>query len=204
MIQSSSTFTESEVEEAALEWLDGLGWEIAHGPDIAPNSPDAERTDYREVVLEQRLRQSLDRLNPSVPREALDDAFGRLTRPEGTSLESRNRAFHRMLSDGVNVEFRTEDGSVRGAQISAIDFDDPDNNDWLAVNQFTVEEGEHQRRPDIVLFVNGLPLGPHLAETLKERLGIASITPEIRELCVVRTATSVGEQGHQNMEAMLC
>ena len=158
MTTSSSNFTESEVEEAALEWLQGLGWEIAHGPNIAPHSPYAERTDYRDVALGQRLRQALDRLNPSVPTEALDDAFGKLTRPEGTSLESRNRAFHRMLADGIEVEFWTDNDTMRGAQVSVVDYDNPANNDWLAVNQFTFVEGEHERRPDIVLFVNGLPL----------------------------------------------
>ena len=153
-----TTFAESEVEEAALEWLSDLDWGISNGPEIAPGSLNAERADYREVVLERRLRQTLAELNPSIQAEALEDAFAKLTRPEGASLESRNRAFHRMLSDGVNVEYRATDGTMRGAQISVIDFDEPDNNNWLAVNQFTVEEGEHRRRPDIVLFVNGLPL----------------------------------------------
>ena len=158
MKTASSNFIESEVEEAALEWLGGLDWDIAHGPDIAPDSQDAERTDYRDAILEQRLHQALDRLNPSIPSEALDDAFGKLTRPEGTSLDSRNRAFHRMLVEGIEVEFRTDDNTMRGAQVSVVDFDNPANNYWLAVNQFTFVEGEHERRPDIVLFVNGLPL----------------------------------------------
>ncbi len=152
-------FTESEVEEAALEWLDGLGWRVAHGPDIAPGAPDEERADYREVVLQRRLRDALERLNPALPAEALEDAFRKLTRPEGATLEARNRTFDRMLVDGVTVEYRTAGGSLRGAQVAVLDYEHPINNDWLAVNQFTVEGGEHKRRPDIVLFVNGLPLG---------------------------------------------
>ena len=152
-------FTESEVEDAALEWLAGLGWSVAHGPDIAPGMPDAERADYGQVVLDQRLREALARLNPDLPAEALDDAFRKLVRPEGATLEARNRAFHCMAVDGVTVEFRGDNGAIRGAQAFAIDFDNPDANDWLAVNQFTVVENRHERRPDIVLFVNGLPLG---------------------------------------------
>ena len=151
--------TESTVEAAALEWLAGLGWKVLHGPSSAPHTEDAERADYTEVVLEQRLRDALDRLNPALPADALDDAFRQLAQPDGSTLEARNRAFHRMLVDGVTVEYRTTGGTLRGAQISILDYQNPTNNDWLVVNQFTVVDGEHQRRPDIVLFVNGLPLG---------------------------------------------
>ena len=151
--------TESEVEDAALGWLDGLGWSIAHGPDIAPDTVAAERADYGQVVLERRLRDALAQFNQGLPAEALEDAFRKLNRPEGTSLETRNRAFHRMLVEGVTVEYRADDGAIRGAQARVIDFDVPANNDWLAINQFTVVENNHERRPDIVLFVNGLPLG---------------------------------------------
>ena len=154
-----TTLTEADVEQAALEWLSGLGWQVLHGPDIAPETPDAERDDYRQVVLEHRLRGALTELNPSLPMSALDDACRRLTHPDGSTLEARNRAFHRMLVNGVEVEYRDTDGRVRGDQVRVIDFDDPDNNDWLAVNQFTVTENKNNRRPDIVLFVNGLPLG---------------------------------------------
>ena len=154
-----ATFTESEVEDAALEWLGSLGWKVALGPHIAPHAEGAERADYSAIVLENRLRDALARLNPTLPTEALDDAFRKLTHPEGPTLEARNRAFHRMLVDGVTIEYRTIGGTVRGAQVSILDYKNPANNDWLAVNQFTVVEGEHKRRPDIVLFVNGLPLG---------------------------------------------
>ena len=151
--------SESIVEAATLDWLEGLGWRIAHGPDIAPHSASAERADYTEVVLERRLRDALDRLNPDLPAEALDDAVRKITRPEGSTLETRNRAFHRLLVDGVTVEYRTSGGAVRGAQVSVLDYGNPANNNWLAANQFTVVEGEHERRPDVVLFVNGFPLG---------------------------------------------
>ena len=153
-----STFAESDVEQAALDWLEGLGWHVAHGPDVAPESAGAERADYGRVVLEQRLRDALARLNPDLPAEALDDAFRKLTQPEGVMPEVRNRAFHRMIVDGVTVEHRADDGAIRGAQARVIDFDVPANNDWFAVNQLTVVENKHERRPDVVLFVNGLPL----------------------------------------------
>jgi type I restriction enzyme R subunit len=146
------------VEAAALAWLQSLGWQIAHGPDIAPDTLLAERRDFGEVVLARRLREALARLNPGLPAEALEDAFRKLTRPEGADLLQRNRALHRMLVDGVTVEYRTPDGSIRGAPVHVLDFGNLENNDWLAVNQFTVIENKHERRPDIVLFVNGLPL----------------------------------------------
>ena len=151
--------TEAVVEDAALAYLESLGWTIAPGPDIAPGAAIEERTDYGQVILEQRLRDALARLNPSLPTDALDDAFRKLTLPVGATLEARNRTFHRMLVEGVTVEYRADDGAIRGMQAQVINFDDVGANDWLAVNQFTVSENRHTRRPDIVLFVNGLPLG---------------------------------------------
>ncbi|HYC77086.1 MAG TPA: type I restriction endonuclease subunit R [Planctomycetota bacterium] len=157
---SGRGFVESVVEEAALGWLAGLGYEVAHGSEIAFGEPGAERTDpaCRDVVLEGRLRGALKRLNPKLPSEALDDAFRKLVRTDGPSLLERSRAMHRQLVDGVTVEFARKDGSIGAAQAAVVDFADPRNNDWLAVNQFTVVEGQHNRRPDVVLFVNGLPL----------------------------------------------
>ncbi len=153
-----TTITEADVERAALDWLAALGWQEAHGADIAPGTPDAERSDYGQVVLERRLRDALARLNPAMPASALEDAFRKITRPDGSSLEARNRAFHRMMVGGVEVEYREDGGRVRGGQMRVIDFDNPANNDWLAVNQFAVSENRNNRRADIVLFVNGLPL----------------------------------------------
>ena len=158
-----TTLTETDVEQAALDWLAALGWQVAHGVDIAPDTLGAERADYGQVVLERRLRDALAQLNPALPDSAVDDAFRKLTRPEGATLETRNREFHRMLVNGVNVEYRAGDSGIRGQQAQVIDFDNPANNDWLAVNQFTVTEtvggNRNTRRPDVVLFLNGLPLG---------------------------------------------
>ena len=153
-----STFSESVVEQAALAWLESIGWRTCNGAEIAPDEPAAERDDYAQVVLAQRLRDALARINPTLPAEALSDAFRKLTRPEGADLIGRNRALHRLLVDGVTVEYRHPDGDIRGAQARVIDFDQVTNNDWLAVNQFGVIENKHSRRPDVVLFVNGLPL----------------------------------------------
>ena len=154
------TFTESVVENAALAWLEGLGYAVLHGPEIAAGEPGAERSDpnYRDMLLEGRLRQALAELNPKLPPEAPEEAYRKLTRTDTPSLLERNRAIHRLLVDGVTVEYRRKDGTIAGAQARVIDFDDPDNNDWLAVNQFTVSDGKHTRRPDVVIFVNGLPL----------------------------------------------
>jgi type I restriction enzyme, R subunit len=162
---SEWSFTESVVEDAALAWLESLGYAVKHGPDITPGGDTLtltlsqwERENYSQVVLADRLRQALSRLNPSLPPDAIDDAFRKVTRLEGATLDARNRAFHRLLVDGVNVEYRL-DGTIRGAQAALVDFNNPDNNDWLAVNQFTVVENKHNRRPDVVFFLNGLPLG---------------------------------------------
>jgi type I restriction enzyme, R subunit len=156
----SPSFAESVVEDAALEWLAELRYAVVHGPDIALGEAAAERTDpgFRDVILEHRLRTALQRLNPALPADALEDAFRKITRLDAPSLPERNRAAHRMLVNGVTVEYRRSDGSIAGDQARLVDFADPANNDWLAVNQFTVAEGHHTRRPDVVLFVNGLPL----------------------------------------------
>jgi type I restriction enzyme R subunit len=153
-----NTFTESVVEEAALAWLESAGWTVRKGAEIAPGEPAAERDDYGQVVLAQRLRDALVRLNPSLPSEALDDAFRKLARAEGAELMAGSRALHRLMVDGVTIEYRTPGGEIRGAQAQVVDFSRPSGNDWLAVNQFSVTENKHARRPDVVLFVNGLPL----------------------------------------------
>jgi len=151
-------FTESVVEEAALDWSRALGYTVVAGPDMAPAPGREARGSYEEVIFPASLRAALRRLNPELPPEAFDDAFRKLTRADTSTLTANNHAIHRMLVEGVPVEFRRPDGSVAGAQARVLDFDDPKNNDWLAVNQFTVVENKHNRRPDVVLFVNGLPL----------------------------------------------
>ena len=149
--------SESVVEQAALDWFRALGYDVVGGPDMPPG-PQSLRESYAETIFPSVVRGALARLNPNLPADALDDAFRKLTRPEGPTLEARNRAFHRLAVDGVTVEYRDAGGTIRGAPVRMFDFEEPSNNDWLVVNQFTVVETNHERRPDIVLFVNGLPL----------------------------------------------
>ncbi|MBA2277419.1 MAG: type I restriction endonuclease subunit R, partial [Chloroflexia bacterium] len=149
-------FTESVVEDAALEWFRELGYTVLHGPDIAPDSTRPERAAYGDIILATRLTDALVRLNPDASLQAREEAFRRVGQLGSPSLVLANRDFHRWLVDGVSVEV-LRDGEPRGELLHLIDFDGPANNDWLAVNQFTIV-GETERRPDIVLFVNGLPL----------------------------------------------
>ena len=171
------SLNESIVEDAALEWFGELGYAVGHGPHLAPGEPAAERDSFGEVVLVGRLREAIRRLNPAIPEEAREEALRKVQRVATPSLTQTNRAFHRMLRDGIPVEFiqpepspqpspsgrgRSEaegEGQRRWDIVRLIDFGDVRANDWLAVNQFTVIEGQHNRRPDIVVFVNGLPLG---------------------------------------------
>ena len=160
---------ESIVEDAALEWFGELGYAVGHGPHLAPGEPAAERDSFGEVVLVGRLREAIRRLNPAIPEEAREEALRKVLRVGTPALVQTNRAFHRMLRDGVPVEYPRPDGSIAGDHVRLVDFGDVRANDWLAVNQFTVIEGasshgsagasQHNRRPDIVVFVNGLPLG---------------------------------------------
>ena len=154
-----TTITEDHVEQLALGWLSEVGWGSVNGADIAPDASGAERDDFGDVILERRLRDAIDRLNPGIRFDAHEDAFRKLTNPQGVSLTVKNESFHRMLVEGVNVEYRDIDGRIRGAQVRVIDFDYVGANDFLAVNQFAVAENKNSRRPDVVLFVNGLPLG---------------------------------------------
>ena len=150
--------TESHVEEAALSWLEELGYEVLHGPDISPDGTSPERHSYGDVVLEERLRDAIVRLNPHLPDETVDEVVKKIQQTEKPSLVEENRRLHRMMVEGLDVEIPRDDGSIGGDKAWLIDFDSPENNDWLAVNQFTVIEHQNNRRPDVVLFVNGLPL----------------------------------------------
>ena len=152
------SLNEAIVEDAALTWFDELGYKIGHGPHIAPGELEAERAGFGEVVLEKRLREAIDRLNPNIPAEAREEALRKVLRLASPSLTQTNRTFHAMLRDGVPVEYRRPDGSIAGDSVRLVDFSDLDANDWFAVNQFTVIEGSNNRRPDVVVFLNGLPV----------------------------------------------
>ena len=151
-------FSESHVEDAALEWLAGLGYTVLHGPDISPDGATPERVSYDQVLLIGRFREALQRLNPHLPAETLEEVLRKVQQAETPSLVEENRRLHRYLIEGVPVEVAREDGSIGGDTARLIDFADIEANDWLAVNQYTVIENRTNRRPDVVLFVNGLPL----------------------------------------------
>lgn len=155
-----SKITEDNIEQITLEWLEDLGYEIAYGPDIAFDGSSPEReadANYTDVVLIGRLRSALERINPALPADAIIEAVRKITRSESPSLIENNRLFQKMLTDGVDVSWMGADGEKHD-KAWLVDLAKPDNNDWLAVNQFTVVADKRERRPDIVVFVNGLPL----------------------------------------------
>ena len=154
-----SKLNEGTVEDAALEYFRQLGYKTEWGPRIAPDGDSPERNDYREVVFYDRLLRAAERINAQFDATLVQDAIKRLGRAESQNELSENARVHKLLTKGVPVEHRGKDGMVRTEQIKLIDFDHPDNNDWLVVNQFTVIENGKNRRPDIVVFINGLPLG---------------------------------------------
>jgi type I restriction enzyme R subunit len=149
---------ESHLEEHTLAWLRDLGYTTLFGPDIAPGEPRAERETWQDTILKHRLAAAIAKLNPDIPADAREAALRKILHPDSPSLIASNRAFHKMLVDGVEVEYRRKDGTIKGDQVRLADFSNPGENDWLAVNQFTVIENHHNRRPDIVLFLNGLPV----------------------------------------------
>ncbi|MCO6434708.1 type I restriction endonuclease subunit R [Nitrosomonas nitrosa] len=155
-------YTESDLELATLEWLGELGYSIEYGPEIAP-PPDGdspERKSYSDVVLEDRLRNAIEKFNPDIPSNAREEAFKKVLQVAfiTPSLVLNNKIFHSYLRDGVDVEYMRPDGTVAGDKVKLVDFANIENNDFLTVNQFTVIEQGSNRRPDVVIFVNGLPI----------------------------------------------
>src|SRR5438128_1142108 len=145
-------FDENVAELALLEWMSSIGYSVLHGPELVPD----ERPDHREVLLEARLRAALARLNPSVHATALEETVRQVRRVASPSLLVRNRRFHHLLINGLEVEVPRAGGGVQGVRVRLLAFDDPDANDWLAVNQLTVRESRAHRRADVVAYVNGL------------------------------------------------
>lgn len=149
--------TEDQLEQETLGWLGDIGYALLKGPDIAFDGITPERVDYVQTLLPFRLREAINRLNPSVPTTAREDAFKQVEDLGIPVLLSANRHFHKLLVNGVPVQYQ-KDGETRGDFVKLIDWLNPSNNDWAAVNQFTIKGLRHIRRPDIILFVNGLPL----------------------------------------------
>jgi type I restriction enzyme R subunit len=153
-----TSFSEDVVERASIQILENLGWNYLHGAVIAPDGIAAERQAFSDVLLLPRLEKAVADLNPTLPEAARLEAIRRLLTSETGSLVEENRRIHRLLTDGVPVEYRNSDGRIVGDKVWLLDLDKVEANDWLAVNQFTVVEGGQNRRPDVILFVNGLPL----------------------------------------------
>ena len=154
----SSKFTEDHVEQACLGWLEALGYGVLHGPDISPDGDVPERAAYDVTILIERFKTAFHRINPHLSSDACDYALRKLQQTDFPSLVEENRRLHQLMVDGVDVDITRADGSIGTDKAKLIDFENPANNDWVAVNQFTVIEGGKNRRPDVVVFVNGLPL----------------------------------------------
>ncbi|MBF0412100.1 MAG: type I restriction endonuclease subunit R [Desulfamplus sp.] len=149
--------TESAIEEFAIQLFEQLGYQYIYAPDIAPDGDRAERTRYDEVVLTDRLNIAVQRINPKIPEFAREQAVKEITRINSPEILTNNETFHRLLTEGVNVSY-SHDNQERGDLVWLIDFANPENNDFIVANQFTVIENNQNKRPDLVLFVNGLPL----------------------------------------------
>ena len=156
--------TEDQLEQQCLEWFAEGGWEIAHGPDLAPEGEAPERADYRQVLLLADLEAAIHRINPHLPQSAVEQAVAVVRKPESLDVVISNRAFHRLLLDGVPVEYKLprandkEHDKVGHDQAFLVDFSDLTANRFRAINQFTLEGSKQLRRPDVVCFINGLPL----------------------------------------------
>ena len=155
----SGYVAEDAVERICLDLFADVGWKVLYGPEIAPGEPAAERLSYREVLLERRLRTAVESLNPGLSPSEVSDVVGTFRRPESVDVKTENWRAYSVLTAGVPFERRLADGSVRSDRAKVVNFDRPENNDFLVVNQFTVEGDNHTRRPDVVAFVNGIPLG---------------------------------------------
>jgi type I restriction enzyme R subunit len=151
--------SEAAIEQLVLDQLSGLGYAVVTDGEIGPDGKAPEREAYADVMLVKRLTAAIERLNPTIPVEARGDALRKVLATEKPSLVEENRRLHKLMVEGVDVEFYSDDGTIRGDKVRLIDFDDFGANDWLATGQFTVIEGSINRRPDIVVFINGLPLG---------------------------------------------
>ncbi|MGI6678471.1 MAG: type I restriction endonuclease subunit R [Dehalobacterium sp.] len=154
----TKNFRESHLEEAALEWFEELGYEIVFAPDIAPDGDYPEREDYGEIILNERLKEALKRINPKMPDDALEDAFRQLTIPQSPSLIMNNKSFQKMITDGIDVQVKQTDAGYRTEKVYVFDFEQPLNNEFMVANQFTIIEHGVEKRPDLIVFVNGIPL----------------------------------------------
>ena len=158
---NNNKYTEANLEEAILEWLkDDLGYSVVFGPNIAHDGEYPERSSYEDIVLVGRLRSAIHRINPTIPEESQEEAIKKIIKIpySSPSFLTANQSFHKMVSEGVDVEYKRKDGTVAGDKVYLFDSNNLNNNDWLAINQFTIIENNHNRRPDIIIHINGLPI----------------------------------------------
>lgn len=151
--------SEAAVEQALLDQLLAHGYSIERDEDIGPDGPRPERGSHDEVILKKRLSDAVTRLNPEIPMQARQDAIGKVMQSELPSLLEENRRLHKLMTEGVDIEYYALDGTLTAGKVALIDFENPEQNDCLAVSQFVVINGQNNRRPDVVVFMNGLPLG---------------------------------------------
>ncbi|ETR68030.1 MAG: hypothetical protein OMM_04809 [Candidatus Magnetoglobus multicellularis str. Araruama] len=149
--------TENDIEQLTIELLENAGYQYLHGASIAPDSDNPERQSYEDVLLIDRLRESVSKINPSIPENVREDAIKQVQRLNSPDLIANNETFHRMITEGIKVSIQ-KDGNERGDLVWLIDFKNPENNDFLVVNQFTIVENNNNKRPDLIVFINGLPL----------------------------------------------
>ncbi len=201
--------TEDHLEQLALTWFQDSGWDYRHGPDIAPDGDMPERADYRQVLLHGRLHEALRRLNTDVPDAVLEEVLHRIAKLHEPSLIQSNRSFHEALLDGVPVE--VEIGGVkRGDRVRLIDFEHPEQNHFLVVNQYTVQGTKQPRRPDLVCFINGIPIAViELKNTTSEQADIWSAfnqletyKGEITDLFVFNEALVISDGLHARVGSL--
>ena len=194
---------EEQVEQLAIEWFKELGYEYFLGVDIAPESENPQRSSYQEVLLQKRLHVSLCKLNPTLPQSAIDEAIHLLKKPQNVTLIQNNRDFHQMLLQGVSVEIKKDEES-RGDVVKLIDFENPKNNDFVIVNQFTIKGTKGNRRPDVVVFINGLPVSvielknpaDENADIFKAYNQLQTYKDEIEDLFVCNEALIISDGIH--------
>lgn len=155
---AKNSFCESHLEEAALEWFEELGYELIFGPDIAPDGEYPEREDYGDLILAERLKEALSRINPEFSDAAIEDALRQIIIPQSPSLIMNNKAFQKMITDGIDVQVKQADASYRTEKVYIFDYEKPLNNEFMVANQFTVVEHGVEKRPDLIVFINGIPL----------------------------------------------
>jgi type I restriction enzyme R subunit len=191
---------EDQVEQLAIEWFQELGYDYIHGYNISPDSQVPERTKYQEVLLHVRLKNALTKLNPTLPSSAIDEAIDKLKKPSFPSLIQNNKEFHKLLLEGLLVEIKHED-EIKGERVKLIDFHHINNNDFLVVNQFTIKGTKGNRRPDIIVFINGLPLcvlelknpADENADILKAYHQIQTYKDEIEDLFIYNEALIISD-----------